>query len=191
MCIWSISGCAIDLLRNLWYCVPFPARCNWQLVAKSTKMFNKAHVLSFLALPLYPCGSEPATDTMPPPVQCNFAWVLCARVCMCVASSTFHSLSHSKVSWRNLCRAAQNNVKLSFKRGGEKPTIFFVEGEDASLLWGHPSREGEGRLNESHKCQCSSTNAEVGQKVRTACCATWYLSHLWCCHRLLNASCNN
>lgn len=54
-------------------------------------MFNKPHVLSFLALPLYPYGREPETDTMPPPARCNFACVLCAHVC--VAGSTFLSLA--------------------------------------------------------------------------------------------------
>lgn len=99
MCVWSISGCAIDLFKNLWYCVPFSGHCQWQLVAKSNKMFNKPHVLSFLALPLYPCGCEPETDPRPPPeVQCNFACVLCVHVC-----SQFHIfLSCSRVSWRNV-----------------------------------------------------------------------------------------
>ena len=122
MCIWSISGCAIDLLRNLWYYVAFPAHWNWQLVANSSKMFNKPHVRSFLALPLYPCGCEPETHTTPPPVWCSFACVLCAHVC-----SRFHiSLSCCRVSWRNLCWPTQSNLKLSFERGGKNPT---------SLLW--------------------------------------------------------
>lgn len=106
MCAWSISGCAIDLFKNLWYCVPFPGHCHWQLVAKSSKMFNKPHVLSFLALPLYPCGCEPETDPRPPPkVRCNFACVLCVHMC-----SQFHIfLSCSRVSWRNMCWAEESN----------------------------------------------------------------------------------
>lgn len=125
MCIWSVSGYAVDLLRNLWYCVPFPVHCNRQLVAKSNKMFNKPHVLSFLALPLCPCGCEPETDTTPPLVRCNFACVLCAHACAC--AYPVPRFSHSRVSWRNLCWAAESNLKLTSEREGKKPPdIFFL-----------------------------------------------------------------
>lgn len=190
MCVWSISGCAIDLFKNLWYHVPFPGHCHWQLVAKSNKMFNKPHVLSFLALPLYPCGCEPETDPRPPPeVLCNFACVLCVHVC-----SQFHIfLSCSRVSWRNVLSWTEQ-LGTEFWKGKKKKKqfgLFFVEGEDASLFWGHSSREEEGELSWWMKATNVGVPAWAGQKERTACCATWYLSHLRCCHRLLNAGCNN
>lgn len=163
-------------------CDSFPGHCHWQLVAKSNKMFNKPHVLSFLALPLYPCGCEPETEPRLPPVRCNFACVLCVHMC-----SQFHIfLSCSRVSWRNVLSWTEQ-LGTEFWKGKKTVWDFFcVEGEGA-LFWGHSSREKEGGLSWWMKATNISVPAQVGQKERTACCATWYLPHLWCCCRLLNA----
>lgn len=137
-------------------CDSFPGHCHWQLVAKSNKMFNKPHVLSFLALPLYPCGCEPETEPRLPPLRCNFACVLCVHMC-----SQFHIfLSCSRVSWRNVLSWTEQ-LGTEFWKGKKNSLGFFLCGRWGCFILG-PFIQGERRwavlVNEGHKYQCPSSS---------------------------------
>lgn len=100
---------------------------------------------------------------------------VCTYVYMCVAASTFLLLC-ILLEKSVLNVAAHNNFKPRFESWKNNFSFFFfsVKNEDAPLL-GQFCQGGRRWLvlvNESHKCQCPGTSAEVGQKEGTACCAT-------------------